>query len=153
MNGFVHGSHGVSFEAPTTDDTAAAALTLAEMQKVAAERRAMAEELLAKARSFEEQITTENNAVAEATSTLAQVRERERQAAQELDLARKRVEEAQNAASEAAEERARAETALSGLRERLEALMASNGLSVDAVRRIIDRRIADQLRSEPPRMR
>jgi|GEM_PF-6653930 hypothetical protein len=147
-NGFAHASPDVSVDADVT------AVAIAEIEKLAAEQRAKAEEMLAKARSFEEQIAGERDAVAHATASVETTRTREREAAILVDVARARLAEAQRALQESTEElaanqsdRIRAEATLGEIRAHVEAVVASSGLGAESIRRIIDRRVSDRLRT------
>jgi chromosome segregation ATPase len=148
VDGFAHASSDISVDADVT------ALAIAEIEKLAAEQRTKAEEMLAKARSFEEQIAGERDAVAHATASLETTRTHERDAAIRVEAARARLAEAQRALQESTEElaarqgdRIRAEASLGEIRAHVETVVANSGLSSESIRRIIDRRVSDRLRT------
>lgn len=144
-NGSVNGSPEVSYDVGRRAE--AAAISLDELQKVAAERRALAEEMLVKAREFEQQLATESGAIADATSLVEAARNEEGDAAHRLLEAQRAVAAAARELSTRQEERARAEAAVCQMRERMEKLVAANGFSAEAMRHIVERRISDKLRN------
>lgn len=141
-------------------DPGAVAVTLDNVQRFAAEQRAIAEEVLAKARDFEEKIADERRVVDELVCLAETARLAEQDAAAALTAAREKL-----AAAEAAEKEARSEvdTGLRLLDERrdarlhqeaelariqagLEQLSSRNGMNPEAIQRMLERRIADRLR-------
>jgi hypothetical protein len=199
-------------------DTAIAVVALVQVQRLAAERRASAEESLAVARAFEERVAEECNTVTtlsvasdaahaaereaeervrlsrERLEELAMMRQSEQQwyddlrhaeesarlevagACERLELARRTLADAIAARSanpvpapgprpledEAQAEyedavrlldgsracRERADAEVAQMRVRVELLSGTSGLDTDAVRRVVERRLADKLRNE-----
>jgi hypothetical protein len=127
------------------------ALPLTEVQKLAAERRAAAEDLLAEAREFEQRVAAlagvAEAAIAaeqDAAESLRRAREQlaavvaaESDAQAEVDVAAGLLRESQDA-------RKQADAQLSALR--IGGDSGPNGLSAEATSRVIERRIADAQR-------
>ena len=144
----------------TRFDAEAATFTLAEAQRLAAEKRAIAETVLAQARDFEQQLATESDSVTSLVATAAQAQTSEAEAAALATASREKhaalaaAEQNARADAESAERilherqaaRAQADAQLAQLRGRIEMLSGTNGLSAEALKRIVERRIADMIR-------
>jgi hypothetical protein len=219
MNGSKRpGEAALSFAPEGASDTEVAVVALTEIQRLAAERRAIAEDMLAQARVFEEQLANERNAIGALAATAEAAQAAEREAEQRVRQARdylaafvsdrasgaqrdaelSRAVDAANAefaaaqvrlhlaheayeaalAARAAQQsaaaevsapeadaqaeldsalrsldesrvaRERANAAVAEMRSRIELLSGTNGLSADAVKRVIERRLADALRHQ-----
>lgn len=161
MNGRVyHGKTDASLNSKCRLDAEAAVLTLSEVQKLAAERRTAAEATLAQAREFEDDLTNKRNTIASLISVVETAKAAEDEVAASLSSAREKLTAAVASATEARAEvsallrtmddrrdaRVRAEAEVAGMRERIELISETNGLSAEAVQRIVERRIADRLR-------
>jgi hypothetical protein len=194
-------------------ETTVAVIALTEAQKLAAQRRASAEDELAQARAFEEHLAQEHNTIALLASAVEAARRAEREAGErvrekrenveallakresdarraeelrcaeeaalaevaraqeQLDLAQRGLKDARAArarpsekaapsdrevqadleaalrrADECRDERARVEAEVAEMRARIELLSGTHGLSPDAVKRVVERRMADELR-------
>lgn len=133
--------------------TEAALDALAEYEKVAAERRALAEELLAQARDLEAQLSgvrqTLDPLAAAAATALASEREAEERArlAQErFGQAKAQLDAERRSLAAARAARHRAEADVAEVSAHVDALSKTNGLTAEAAQRIVERRIADTLR-------
>jgi hypothetical protein len=216
MNGSgYHEEAAASRVAVGETDNEVVAETLTEVQRLAAERRAIAEDILAQAREFENQLANEREVLTalvaaaegarageseaeaalrrarkkhaasittregvaqrgselrraqdEATAAVAEAQERLEIARRTLDAAieaRSNHEAAidqnpvevqtlaeLNAALRALDERREARTHMEAevaqMRARIELLSGTNGLSADAIKRVVERRIADRMR-------
>ena len=135
-------------------------MTLAKVQEMATERHAIAAEIVARARGFEEQLA---QGVATVTTLIATARAAEvaeREAIRELDLVKERlaaiaaahaalepqIEAAQRTWADSRDVRIRAEEEVASMRAHIEVLSGPYGLRTEAVHRIIERRIADTVR-------
>jgi phage shock protein A len=141
-------------------DAESATLTLAEIQRLAAEKRAIAEAVLAEALDFEKQLASESASVATLLAVVATAQAGEAEATERLNKAREdhaaliAAEKAARAEVNASLQRVRecsdarveAEANVAEMRARIELLSGTNGLSAEAVKRIVERRIADRLR-------
>ena len=79
---------GFSLVSARSTDTEVAVVALTEVQKLAAERRAIAEDLLSQARDFEERLTHERSVIAALAAAADAAREGEREAAERVRRAR-----------------------------------------------------------------
>jgi predicted Zn-dependent protease len=113
--------------------TEAATLTISRVQRFAAEQRAIAENFLAQARDFEEQIAKERAALAECVGAAEAAAARVREASMQLSAAR--------------EAQAMCEAEVARMQARIDLPPDANGLTPDAVKRIVERRIADGIRT------
>jgi hypothetical protein len=95
------GAAGVLPESTQSSGTEAAILTLSRVQRFAAEQRAIAEDTLAKARDFEEQIANERAALAECVAAAEAAEAGEREAEAHLSAAREQLAAASNAQARA----------------------------------------------------
>ena len=141
-------------------DTEATILTLSNVERFAAEQRAIAEDELYKARDFEEQVAKERRALAELVSVSDAAIAAEREAVALLEAARQMlgaassaemqacsaVEEGLRGLDERRDARMRAEADVAQMRAGIELLSARSGMSVEAARRAVERRIADRFR-------
>ena len=128
--------------------------TLAECEKAAAERRALAEHFLAEARDLEAQLAAVRQSMAPlaaaAESAHASERaaeERTRLAQEKLAQARSDLEAVRRTLADARTARQRAEADVADVHAGLERLLKSSGLSVEAAKRIVERRMADARRA------
>jgi chromosome segregation ATPase len=166
MNGRGSPEHtDVAHDATTSFDVEAATVALVEAQRLAAEKRAIAENVLAEARAFEQQLAAESESVATMMSIVAVAQTAEAEAAARLSGARDKlaaliaaeadaraeVETAQTLLRERREARVAAETGVAQMRARIELLSGTNGLHPDALKRIVERRLADRLRQSAER--
>jgi hypothetical protein len=140
-------------------------VTLENVQRFAAEQRVIAEEVLAKARDFEEQIANERRAIDElvAQGEGALIAEHEAESAlagslEELAAvvaaekqARGEVANRQRVVDERRDARLRVESELARIRIGFQQLSGRDGLNPDAVQRMLERRIADRLRENAKR--
>ena len=120
-------------------ETEVAVTTLADIRKLAAKQRESAEDVLARARAFEEQVAAENQMIASLIAAAEFAHKAEREAQAEFN----RVAETLNAARA---KRIEADADVAALRARVELLAGTNGLDADALRRVVERRTADALR-------
>lgn len=141
------------------------ATTLDNVQRFATEQRAIAEEVLAKARDFEEKVADERRAVDELASFAETARVAEQEAAAALKAAREKLATAEAAEKQARSEvdtglrllderreaRLREEAELARIQTGLEQLSSRNGMNSDAIQRMLERRIADRLRENATR--
>jgi hypothetical protein len=151
---------GTATDANCGVDAESATLTLAEIQRLAAEKRAIAETVLAEALDFEKQLATESASVAALLAAVTSAQADEAAATDRLNASRenhtklitaeKEARAAVNASlqrlRECSDARVKAEADLSEMRTRIELLSGTNGLSAEAIKRIVERRIADRLR-------
>ena len=120
-------------------ETEVAVTTLADIRKLAEKQRENAEDVLARARAFEEQVAAENQMIASLIAAAEIAHKAEREAQAEFN----RVAETLNAARA---KRIEADADVAALRARVELLAGTNGLDADALRRVVERRTADALR-------
>src|ERR1019366_6427137 len=144
----------------STDTAADTLLTLDNVQRFAAEQRAIAEDVLAKARDFEQQVANERRAGDELISRAEAAQLAEREAAAVVQTAREQLSVASAAEALARAEvdsgvrllderrdaRIRAEAEVAQMQSGLELLSGRNGMNPDAIQRMLERRIADRLR-------
>jgi chromosome segregation ATPase len=155
------GAAGVLPESTQSSGTEAAILTLSRVQRFAAEQRAIAEDTLAKARDFEEQIANERAALAECVAAAEAAEAGEREAEAHLSAAREQLAAASNAQARAQAEvdarrqlvaerheaRVACDADVARMREHIELPPDASGLTPDALKRIVERRIADGIRT------
>jgi chromosome segregation ATPase len=154
MKGLIrHGPDSASPVADSPVDAGAALDALAEFERLAADRRARAESVLAQARELEDQLSAARTAIVPlaAASETAHLREREadervRAARDELHRAQAALNAALHALSDCRADRARADADVAEMHARLDALSKTNGLSTDAAKRVVERRLADERR-------
>lgn len=160
MNGSKDREAGASNGSKQSTDTEAAILTLNNVQRFAAEQRSIAEEVLAKARDFEEQVVHERHAVDELVSRAEAAQAAEHEAAAMLQTAHEKlaaasaaemqargdVDAGQRLLDERRDARVRAEGEVAQVRRALDLLSGRNGMNPDAIQRMLERRIADRLR-------
>jgi len=146
-------------------DPDAVIVTLENVQRFAAEQRVIAEELLAKARDFEEQVANERRAIDELVSQAegALIAEHEAESAlagslEELAAveaaekqARSEVESRQRVVDERRDARLGVESELARIRISFQQLSGRDGLNPDAIQRMLERRIADRVRENAKR--
>jgi chromosome segregation ATPase len=127
---------------------------LAECEKAAAERRALAENLLAEARDLETQLSGVRQTIAPLTAAAEaahaaelEADERAQRAQAKVAQARSELEAERRALADARSARQRADADLAEVHTRVERLVKANGLSVEAAKRIVERRMADALRA------
>jgi hypothetical protein len=161
MNGRGSQEHtNVASAANTSFDAEAATVALVEAQRLAAEKRAIAENVLAEAREFEQQLAAESESVTALMSIVAAAQTAEAEAAARLGSSREKVaalvaaeadaradvELAQTLLQKRRDARIVAEAGVAEIRARIELLSGTNGLHPDALKRIVERRLADRLR-------
>jgi hypothetical protein len=153
-------NNAIAIDANCSVDAQSATLTLAEIQRLAAEKRAVAEAVLAEALDFEKQLASESASVTALVSVVTTAQASEAEATDRLNAAReshsqliaaeKEARAAVNAALQLLREchlaRVEAETNLTTMRAHIELLSGTNGLSAEAIKRIVERRMADRLR-------
>jgi len=119
--------------------------------------------VLAQAREIEEQLAAEGKLVTTLASTVANSQAVEAETAQRLDAlrdkvasletavaeARNEIAAAENVLTEARHARADAEAKLTAMHARIESLSGTNGLTATAVKRLVERRLADRIRQAP----
>ena len=151
-------------QAESTDPDAVI-VTLENVQRFAAEQRVIAEDVLAKARDFEEQIANERRAIDELVSQAegALIAEHEAESALASSLeelaavvaaekqARGEVESRQRVVAERRDARLSVESELARIRISFQQLSGRDGLNPDAIQRMLERRIADRLRENAKR--
>jgi hypothetical protein len=159
MNGSNNGA-AVSVPSTRSTGTEAAVLILSEVEKLAAERRAVAEEVLTQAREFELHLATERQSIAQLVAAAEAAQAAELQATQAAQAAQSKLLELEAAAADARvhlraaqqtlmqqhEARQRADNDVSAIQARIEQLSGQHGLSADAIKRIVERRLADRVR-------
>lgn len=135
-------------------------MTLAKVHEMATERHAIAAEIVAQARGFEEQLAQGLATVIALIETARAAEVTEREAIRELHLANERlaviaaahaalepeIEAAQRTWADSRDLRIRAEEDVASMQARIEVLSGPFGLRTEAVHRIIERRIADTVR-------
>lgn len=155
MRGLVkHGvADGVSPVSPPPADAGATLDALAEFERLAAERRARAENVLAQARELEEELSAARAAIIPLAAAAEATRMREREAGERVQAAREQLACAQAELDAAVQElndcrasRVRADADVAELHAGLDALSKTNGLSAEAAQRVVERRLADELR-------
>jgi hypothetical protein len=134
-------------------NTSVAVIALTEVQKIAAERRALAEQILLEARDLEERLAKESLEIASLIAAAEAARTSERDAAERVriaheDEARAQIElsTARKALLACRDARSRADKAVMELQTRIESLSEANGLTTEAAKHAIERRIADATR-------
>lgn len=127
---------------------------LAECEKAAAERRALAENLLAEARDLETQLTEVRQTIAPLTAAAEAAHtaehaaeERTRRAQEKVAQARSELEAERRTLADARTIRQRADADVAEVHARVERLVKTNGMSVEAAKRIVERRMADAQRA------
>jgi chromosome segregation ATPase len=147
------GGGGVSLVPNTAPGVPAPLETLSEFERLAAERRARAESVLARARELEEELSAARSAITPLIAASEAARVEEREAAERVRAAREEVAKAQSdldaALRELEDRRAsclRTDADLNEIYTRLDAISKSNGLDADAAKRVAERRQADELR-------
>ena len=154
--------NGAIASVPSTRSTGteAAVLILSEVEKLAAERRAIAEDVLSQACHFEELLANERQSIATLLAAVDAAHDEEREATRLTQVAQTKLRELEAAATQAREElraaqqamaqrrdaRLRAERDVTEIQGRIEQLSGQNGLSADAIKRIVERRMADRIR-------
>jgi hypothetical protein len=148
-----------------SSDPDAVIVTLENVQRFAAEQRVIAEDVLAKARDFEEQIASERRAIDELVTQAqgALIAENEAESALASSLeelaavvaaekqARGEVESRQRVVAERRDARLSVESELARIRISFQQLSGRDGLNPDAIQRMLERRIADRLRENAKR--
>lgn len=159
MNGS-HNGPAVSVPPTRSTGTEAAVLILSEVEKLAAERRAIAEDVLSQARDFEQLLANERHSIATLVAAVDAAHADEREATTVAQVAQTKLRELEVAATQARDElrtaqqvmaqrrdaRLRAESDVTEIQARIEQLSGQNGLSADAIKRIVERRMADRIR-------
>jgi hypothetical protein len=166
MNGANHQTNrNTASDVNRSVDAESATLTLVEIQRLAAEKRAVAQAVLAEALEFENQLATEGASVAALVASVITAQADEAQATDILNASRESHAQLIAAEKEARatvnaslqrvrdcnDARVKAEASLTEMRTRIELLSGTNGLSADAVKRIVERRMADRLRQTAER--
>lgn len=120
-------------------ETEVAVTTLADMVELAAKQRESAEDVLARARAFEEQVAAEKQTIASLITAAETAHEAEREAQAEFDAAAEKLDAARA-------NRAEADANVAALRARISLLAGTKGLDAEALQRVVQRRTADALR-------